>query len=45
MDIAPIPGVNHVKSACYVLYEGDGICLWLLVIVHVMLVAVGECMC
>ena len=44
MDVAPIPGVNHVKSAGYVLYECDCICLLLLVIMHVMLVAVDECM-
>ena len=36
--------MNHVKSACYVLYECDCICLLLLVIMHVMLVAVSECM-
>ena len=45
MDVAPSPGVNHVKSACYVLNGCDCICLLLLVIMHVMIVAVDECMC
>ena len=44
MDVAPILGVNHVKSACYVLHECDGICLLLLVIMHMVLVAVNVCM-
>ena len=44
MDVAPIPGVNHVKSACYVLNGCDCICLLSLVIMHVMIVAVDECM-
>ena len=40
MDVAPILGVNHVKSASYVLRECDCTCLLLLVTMHMMLVAV-----
>ena len=44
MDVAPILGVNHVKSACYVLHECVCIYLLLLIFMQMILVAVDECM-
>ena len=45
VDVAPIPGVNHVKPACYVMNACVCIYLLLSVIMHMNFVTVSVCMC